>query len=103
MSEENVKDPAGMVFGGELFMLDSMARLPAAAALMIGLDDREYASIFLSTADHRRLTVIGDDVSYIEALTELSSAMLAGLRIPRELFPIVKDGWPDDWLGENVM
>ncbi|MER6845828.1 hypothetical protein [Streptomyces platensis] len=44
-------------------------------------------------------TFVTDDVEYVRALRAASKApgLLGGMEIPPGKFPLVRDGWPDDW------
>jgi hypothetical protein len=46
-----------------------------------------------------RQTFVTDDVEYVRALRDGSKApgLLGGLQIPPGTFPLVRDGWPDEW------
>lgn len=51
--------------------------------------------------DGRHLTAVTSDVPYLRMLVEADLVipeLLADLVIPAEKFPLVRAGWPDEWV-----
>ena len=69
---------------------------PAVAGAM-NLPRQEFGLIFALRGEER-VTLAGD-VDYVRMLREAASTApdaLAEMKIPKDLFPLARPGWPDD-------
>jgi hypothetical protein len=65
-----------------------------------GMDpgDRGWGFLRCLDKDGQRLTLVTDDVDYMELLIAGRKAgALVDLDVPVDTFPITRAGWPDDW------
>lgn len=78
------------------------ATIPAALAIKIGLEDRDYAALFCTDSLSQHWTRVGSDLSYLKMLISTYGDSVipnpaGGLDIAKK-FPQVRAGWPDDWV-----
>ena len=76
------------------------ATMPPDIAVKVGLELREYAALFCVDSFGNHVTIIGEDVDYLEMLKAAPHAVLSNLDIPHGKFPLSRAGWPDEWAGE---
>jgi hypothetical protein len=60
--------------------------------------DQGWGFLHCLDVDGQRVTLVTDDVCYMELLIAGRNAGAFGdLEVPVGTFPISRDGWPDDW------
>ena len=67
-----------------------------ATSKAIGLDAKEHGLLLCTDERGERWTVIGD-AEYVRTLADAPQHVLADLNLPAGLFPVKRQGWPDDW------
>jgi hypothetical protein len=59
-----------------------------------------YGVLMIEDAFGRRETRLTEDVEYLRTLVtaaRTNGELVAGLNIPPGVFPLQRDGWPDEW------
>jgi hypothetical protein len=60
--------------------------------------DRGWGFLRCLDANGQRLTLVTEDVDYMELLIAARTAgALAELEVPVDTFPVTRPGWPSDW------
>ena len=70
------------------------------ACRVFGLEPTQsgYGLLLCLDDDGRRVTRATEDVAYAQLIaSRVGTATLERLEVPATTFPVVRDGWPDDW------
>lgn len=63
----------------------------------MGLPAQPHGLLFAIDERGQRWTAITEDVAYWRMLAKAEPSARADLPIPAEKFPLMREGWPDDW------
>jgi len=47
--------------------------------------------------DGRKVTALTGNADWLHMSVDAGPEAIAGLEIPEGMFPVARDGWPDDW------
>ena len=71
--------------------------LSPALSLIAGLTEDTFGAILAEDEHGKHFTLVTLDVEYWRMTVDAPHHVRAGMEVPAHLFPLIREGWPDEW------